>query len=114
MASNPLAGLMQAAPQGPDESDAAGGQISPAEAQYKPPQADPFMCGTCEYFMDPNSCQKVGGVINPEGICKLYESGGAEAMAGGGMPPMMGGAPKGAPVGGPPKGGGGGLPPGLK
>jgi len=95
---------MSAAPQGPDESDATGGQVSPEEAQYKPPQSEPFMCGTCEYFMDPNSCQKVGGVINPEGICKLYENGGAESQAGQGMP-AMGGAPM---------GGGGGLPPGLK
>ena len=103
MASNPLAGLMQAAPQGPDESDAAGAQVSPEEAGYKQPDQGPFQCANCEYFTGPSSCQKVGGPINPEGICTFFESGGGAAEMGGG--PAMGGAPM---------GGGGGLPPGLK
>jgi hypothetical protein len=41
---------------------------------YQGPENGPFMCGHCEYFVQPQSCSKVSGVIDPKGCCNLYSS----------------------------------------
>lgn len=46
---------------------------------YQGPENGPFMCGHCEYFVQPNACQKVSGVIDPKGCCNLYETIGGNA-----------------------------------
>ena len=30
-------------------------------------------CGNCSLFQSPSSCQKVSGVISPDGYCVLYK-----------------------------------------
>lgn len=52
------------------------GQLKQDDPKVKYMTADqgPFACGHCTYFIDPNSCQKVSGDIDPEGCCNLYES----------------------------------------
>lgn len=49
---------------------------------YQGPENGPFMCGHCEYFVAPGSCQKVSGPIDPKGCCNLYESVGGGAKVG--------------------------------
>lgn len=47
---------------------------SDPEVVYMTSDQGPFVCGHCQYFLDPNQCQKVSGDIDPEGCCNLYES----------------------------------------
>lgn len=39
---------------------------------YMGPENGPFRCGSCEYFSEPNACQKVEGIIQPEACCNLF------------------------------------------
>lgn len=40
---------------------------------YMTSDKGPFMCNRCQYFNEPNSCQKVEGEIDPAGCCNLFE-----------------------------------------
>ena len=41
--------------------------------KYFGPEQGPFKCSRCEYFIVGGACQKVEGVIDPDGCCNLFE-----------------------------------------
>jgi hypothetical protein len=45
-----------------------------ASAGYMPPEDGPFECDHCAHFQAPNTCDKVSGVIDPQGCCNYYLS----------------------------------------
>lgn len=50
------------------------GQLEPTdpEVNYLTSDQGPFQCGSCSNFLEPSSCSKVTGNIDPEGVCKLF------------------------------------------
>ena len=40
---------------------------------YRPTPSGNQKCGNCSLFIKPNACQKVAGVISPDGYCILYK-----------------------------------------
>ena len=50
-------------------------KVSKAEAQYEPTSKDPkTVCGGCEHFQGPSSCERVTGVVNRKGWCRLWSA----------------------------------------
>lgn len=54
---------------------AAGAKLQQADptVNYLGPDKAPFACSHCSYFQGPSQCAKVDGIIDPSGLCKLYE-----------------------------------------
>jgi len=50
------------------------GMISKQEAGYIDQSTSQNHCAGCTMFRAPHSCTLVEGTINPEGVCKHYES----------------------------------------
>jgi len=93
---DPMTGMMGGAEGASDLEDQGS-------AGYLPPEDGPFECQHCAHFKSPNACDKVSGVIDPQGCCNYYLSvetgsdnpGGEssadadEAGMGGGLPPGL-------------------------
>lgn len=47
-------------------------KISKEAATYSQHGMPKSHCGICEYFVAPNTCQKVEGVVSRSGWCKLF------------------------------------------
>ena len=61
----PMAEGDEETPEGQEDQTAAG---------YLPPEDGPFQCQHCAHFQAPNACEKVSGMIDPEGCCNYYLS----------------------------------------
>lgn len=42
-------------------------------AGYMGPENGPFMCARCQHFQPPAACEKVQGVIAPQGCCNFFD-----------------------------------------
>ena len=51
-----------------------GSKEDQTSAGYLPPEDGPFKCSHCSHFQAPNACDKVSGMIDPEGCCNYYLS----------------------------------------
>lgn len=51
------------------------GKMSQQEAGYVSRTASSSRCYSCTYFIVPNTCELVEGMISPEGWCKYYKQG---------------------------------------
>lgn len=49
------------------------GQVSQAEANYRPAENPLQSCGKCGTFMAPDKCSKVQGKISETGLCDLFQ-----------------------------------------
>lgn len=46
--------------------------VPQAQVNYRPAEAGKA-CANCTFFIEPSSCQKVAGKIDPGGVCDLWE-----------------------------------------
>src|SRR5215470_5497762 len=55
-------------------SDAVRGQekISKSPAKYQDSPHEAQKCSGCRYFIEPDSCQMVSGIISPDGWCQYW------------------------------------------
>ena len=63
-------------------TDQEAGKVEPTNpiANYMGPSEGPFLCKMCEYFQEPNACEKVSGVIEEAACCNLFEKAGDNAV----------------------------------
>ena len=62
------------------EPDVDPKDTDPNDPDYQGPEDGPFRCDNCEFFTSPNRCSqpqvvnKVGGLVDPAGCCKFFDT----------------------------------------
>jgi hypothetical protein len=57
-----------------DQEDKKTNKVSQEEANYIDLSSDPDKhCSSCVQFLTPNSCNKVDGEVDSDGVCRFFE-----------------------------------------
>jgi len=57
----------------PARAEEAPAKLSQLAAAYQTMPKGMFSCAVCTFFVRPQSCKVVSGVISPTGWCKLFD-----------------------------------------